>query len=120
MTFPGVETGQIEHGTAGGTLHHITTTSGAVQTRVPGLANAGEPSSGARVEHKFPSGFRVRREEAAPGPVVPPATGRRAQLGVEAQPPLHVCFGNPHPLMAVILGEDHQVRHSTSLRRGSK
>jgi len=105
--------GPIERGYAPRYVGHITSSSGAVRAAVPDLANAVQPASAPRIEHKVTHRFGMRREEAAPAAVVAPATGRRALPRPEAQPPFHVCFGHPHPLFPVRLPEHHDVGHAS-------
>jgi hypothetical protein len=121
MTFGGLPEWSIRAqsgvGTAPVTAHHITTSSGCVRAYVPRLANAEQPTARLGVVHKLACGFRVRREESAPGEVVPPTASRLAHAVEEAQPVLHVCFGNPHPLLPSVLRKGHDVGHGSSLRQ---
>ena len=75
--------------------------------------------SSSRIPHKFSGRLSGRRPEPAPRAVVAPAAGGRPATAVEAQPPLHVCFGHPHPLFAPSLGEHHDVGHGSIVAAGS-
>lgn len=57
-----------------------------------------------------------RREESAPRSVVGPAASRRPAALPERDPPLHVCFGHPHSLTSMPLGEYGDVRQAGSVR----
>jgi hypothetical protein len=111
MTIPWAESGQTEREYATRYVHHITTSSGAVRVEVPGLTNLRAHPAAGGVEHKLTRGFRVRGPEPTPRAVVAPACRRSALASPEVQPPLHVCFGNPHALMSGVLREGDDVRH---------
>ena len=67
---------------------------------------------GRGIPHNTPVGIRGRREEPAPRPVVAPPSSGAAGAMPEGQPVVHVGFADPHPFVAPILSEDHDVRHA--------
>lgn len=68
------------------------------------------------IRHNLTTTIREPGPESTPRNVVPPSTGGRAAAMPEREPGLHVCFGNPHPIMASLLREDHDVRQGESVR----
>jgi hypothetical protein len=67
-------------------------------------------SAGRSTQHN-PNRSIGGRPEPTPLAVVAPTSRRPALAAPEPKPPLHVCFGNPHPLMPSLLREGHDVRH---------
>lgn len=107
--------GQMSVGTALGTTSHNNYLAGGTAGGTA-LADGWEtPRPDGRVVHKLARRFGMRREESAPRMVVAPAAGGRALTAVEAQPGLHVCFGNPHALLPAVLREDDEIRHKGSI-----
>jgi hypothetical protein len=80
---------------------------------VPRPLSVGASGSDRSTQHNPIFGFWWK--EPAPRNVVAPAASRRPAAAVEAQPPLHVCFGNPHPLTPSVLSEHHDVGHALSV-----
>lgn len=120
MTIPWAERGQSVRGYAMLYQGNITYTNGLYRAGYA-LAGSGDaPRPDPRIDHKLAYGFGMRREESAPAPVVPPAAGRHTLAAPEAQPPLHVCFGNPHPLTPGALSESDDVGHPFDDKRGEQ
>ena len=115
MSLQWAESGRFEHVVPDTVQHHITTSSGAGTLDGTCLASGEAPSAGRRVEQNLAYRFGMRREESAPAEVVPPASGRHALAMPPGQPHLHVCFGNPHPLLPSMLREYHDVGQDSIL-----
>jgi hypothetical protein len=90
-------------------LPNITTSSGLVTRLSAYPASVVGPRALRATQH---NGIRwFGGPEPTPRAVVAPACRRSALASPEVQPPLHVCFGNPHALMSGVLREGDDVRH---------
>lgn len=112
MGFSGFQDPRFVLGTHPGTLQNITSKNYRYGTQYGLSALSADP----RIDHKVAHRFGMRREESAPCDVVPPTAGRLSATAVEADPPLHVCFGHPHGLFTTDLREDDQVRQARIVR----
>lgn len=115
MTFPWPESGRIERGYGTRYQPNITTRNWRYGAGYDQLGAGETPATSGGVEHKVPNRFGMRWEESTPGVVVAPAASRDALTAPESQPPLHVCFGNPHALTPGVLTEGDDIRHGGSI-----